>query len=150
MTKIKFPIFFGIILSFVAVVVAEDFDWYYRFRFLDTVMHLMGGFIATWFIYGLYAKKLQFFSKTRVFFFLISVIFVIGWLWELIEYLSEVYSPVYFPLLAHYFGIGSFTDTLVDVFISDLLGGTLFYLICFHKISPTSKATIPNLAETSE
>ncbi len=132
--KIKLPIFFGLILIFLATVVAESFELYYRFRNLDTLLHFLGGFIAAWFVYAIYSSTVRIPSKVKVFTVLMVSVFVIGWLWELAEYLSTVYSPIYAPVVAHYFYLGNWEDILTDVFVGDIPGAVAFYLLYVFKL----------------
>ena len=122
----------SLVLIFLAIFIASNFDLYDRFKYLDKTSHFSGGVIVAWFFSIYFKRALKFFSGFERIVILVSCVCLIGVFWEFAEYLSRVYSPEYAPELYRYFRIGSMADTLGDLAV-DMMGGILFGLFYILK-----------------
>ncbi|OGH70590.1 MAG: hypothetical protein A3C90_04245 [Candidatus Magasanikbacteria bacterium RIFCSPHIGHO2_02_FULL_51_14] len=87
-------------------------------------MHALGGFVTAWSaanVYGLVKEKNRLSIKPFFLFvfFLIGTTAIIGILWEVYEFISDVIAPFAVEL--------TLADTLTDL-LMDMLGGAVFAL----------------------
>lgn len=126
-SKYKWPLLAAIALNFVALYIGEEFGFYYRFAYIDKVFHFLGGVVAAWFFFVLLGERAKSFSALRMVLIAMVFVYFVGVVWEFLEYISTVYSPIYAPWLQHYFSIGSWLDSLGDL-VADMAGGLIVTL----------------------
>ena len=141
---ITYPIIFGIALFILGIFVSGFFELYYKFIYLDTFYHFLGGVVLGWFFYTWLFPiptanlSVVSFSKFTKLFIVVSAICMVGVFWEYAERLSTIYASVHAPWLYHWFSGGNLNDTLLDL-LADMLGGSVF---CFFKISSETAAKL--------
>ncbi|HYU64692.1 MAG TPA: hypothetical protein VEK36_00275 [Candidatus Paceibacterota bacterium] len=118
-----------LLILFIGIYPSEKFEWYAHVHNLDKVMHFLGGFVIAWSIWQLFEWERRQFSGFTIFILVVGGTAIIGIVWEIAEYFSNIYlgpssSPVK-QLIYHYFHGGDLTDTLGDLF-SDLIGAVAF------------------------
>lgn len=131
-TKLKVPVFIGVVIILIAVFPAEWFGWA-NVNFFDKFEHLLGGIVVAWFFSVFLNKELKLTSKFKAGIIIIATVCLVGVLWEFSEYLSSTYGPLYAPIVTKHFYIGDLADTLGDI-LSDLLGGLVFALLYTLKL----------------
>ncbi len=135
--KKKYSFFLAGLIVFIFILhsLALYFSLYWRFRWLDNVMHFLGGFwlgaAALWFI--CFSGKIK--SSGLPFYFLlfsaVALSAVVGLVWEFYEFLSDFFLAGGFPPDPSMLGL---KDTLTDLFF-DLLGALAAGLIFTGKLS---------------
>lgn len=121
--KLRSPIFAGIILLIVGVWISGFFDIYRTWSDFDSLMHLLGGVVAAWFVAALFARdmaKLPLLSATL---FIIGTTLLIGVMWETAEFLSGKYMHDISTLVYQYFRGGNLQDTIADMSLD--IGGAI-------------------------
>ena len=105
-------------------IVSIDVPWW-----LSIIFHFAGGLATAWsalMVYGFYQKKFKLKIRPQFLFylFLISLVALVGILWEVYEYIHDCFSPIVFQ--------PSLTDTMSDL-AADLLGAIAFVGILFFR-----------------
>lgn len=108
---------FGLALVVVGNTLAYRFAWYWRFSWLDVLMHLIGGLTVALLIIGL--TPLFELTPSRVLMAAIVAGLLVGVLWELAQYYGYVLGWQSFNALQ----LG-WSDTLLDL-ASDACGGVV-------------------------
>ena len=136
MNRLIYPVIASAAVLFVGVVISTFFELY-NIPHFDKLMHFWGGFCAAWFFAVYFSRALR--QTPPGFSVLAKVSFagLVGIVWEIAEYASDVLSPVYFPELARFLYIGTLGDTLADL-AADMAGAALLALIWYFKSSPES------------
>lgn len=99
--------------------------WYYTIPHFDTLMHFLGGFwVAMFLVYLIkkYAKDLFRQNKLKEILFLIGITMIIGFFWELYEFLADTF--IFNKAL---FMQQSVVDTITDL-IADFFGVLAYFL----------------------
>lgn len=122
---LKNPITWGIALLIVAILFGEMFSLYYRFAWLDTAFHAIGGFLLAWYMWH-WIASIAMPSYMRIL-IVLSLALAIGVIWEWAEYLSS-FSRESIPTLYRYFHGGNLADTLKDL-VADSLGALAYIAI---------------------
>lgn len=128
LTRSYKPFLVGVIVLFVAIVVAKDFGWYDQFFLMDKVFHVLGGAIVAWFAWSLWAKKMKADSWWVRLIFFVGVVALVGLAWEWLEYLSSISGNA---ALIAYIHIGDLADTLKDL-LADMVGGSVASLLLLY------------------
>lgn len=121
-TYLKNPVLWGIVLLIVAILFGEMFSLYYRFAWLDTAFHAIGGFLLAWYMWR-WTSDIAMPSHMRIF-VVLSLALAVGVVWEWAEYLSS-FSRESIPTLYRYFHGGNLADTLKDL-VADSLGALAY------------------------
>lgn len=121
-TYLKNPVLWGIILLIVAILFGEMFSLYYRFAWLDTAFHTIGGFLLAWYMWR-WTTDIAMPSHMRTL-VVLSLALAVGVVWEWAEYLSS-FSRESIPTLYRYFHGGNLADTLKDL-VADSLGALAY------------------------
>ncbi len=121
--KIFFTFLFGVFLVALATWFLKDLPESNSWFTLDTVFHFVGGMFAAW-CACLIAK-----DKRVV--FVLAVLIGLGW--ELAEYLSLIYGPIYWPVIYPYYHGGGLIDTLHDL-VADVFGIIIFILLYYRYV----------------
>lgn len=121
-TYLKNPVLWGIILLIVAILFGEMFSLYYRFAWLDTAFHAIGGFLLAWYMWR-WTTDIAMPSHMHIL-IVLSLALAVGVVWEWAEYLSS-FSRESIPTLYRYFHGGNLTDTLKDL-VADSLGALTY------------------------
>lgn len=112
---------YSIILLFLVNFWATKFHWYFSVWYFDMPMHFWGGVSVGLMAVWLFLKRNIVFSIKNIL-WLLSLVFVVGFLWEIFEVIfNNMIAGTSFDLL----------DTISDLFF-DLLGGMSAFL--FFKI----------------
>ena len=119
---LKNPVLWGIILLIVAILFGEMFSLYYRFAWLDTAFHAIGGFLLAWYMWRWTADVAMPFDMRML--VILSLAVAVGVVWEWAEYLSS-FSRESIPTLYRYFHGGNLADTLKDL-VADSLGALAY------------------------
>ena len=121
-TYLKNPVLWGIILLIVAILFGEMFSLYYRFAWLDTAFHAIGGFLLAWYMWR-WTADVAMPSGMRML-VILALALGVGVVWEWAEYLSS-FSRESIPTLYRYFHGGNLADTLKDL-VADSLGALAY------------------------
>lgn len=125
-------LYIGVSLAIILIgfdAIANNFSWYWIFRWLDNPMHIFGGLIASyfgillWYIYkwfksGRVATAQELVKNSSVIIPGLIVVLIMGISWEILEYAFDL-SGLDFIHRA---------DTIMDI-INDVLGGILAIII---------------------
>lgn len=111
-------------------ILGNVFEWYYTIPNFDTLMHFLGGFwVAMFLVYLIkkYAKDLFKQNKLKKILFLIGITMIIGFFWELYEFLADTFIFNKALLMQQ-----SVVDTITDL-MADFSGVFLYVLVKFTK-----------------
>ncbi|KKT87180.1 MAG: hypothetical protein A3J46_00170 [Candidatus Yanofskybacteria bacterium RIFCSPHIGHO2_02_FULL_41_11] len=121
------PLICGLIVIIIGSVLATNFHIYSSIVHFDKVLHVSGGLVAAWFFGVIWGSKLSGFSNFEKFLILISLAALIGWVWELMEFIVSASWLAEFPTLHRYIYGGNLIDTIGDL-PADIFGASLFAL----------------------
>ncbi len=129
--RARVPVIAGLILIFIGIFMAGQFDWYYKMDHLDKLFHVIGGVIAGWFAFSLVQKEVTTASRWKQLLIVAGIATLIGVVWECAEYASN-FTRQSLPLWYHFFHGGDLADTISDL-AADISGATLFALWALWK-----------------
>lgn len=142
--SLKFALIFltGI---FIVHAIAGIYDWFFRYWWLDIILHFAGGFwVFVMARYGMQHYRIEITGPKKElvrFFIFVSFVTFLGVLCEFYEFIFDRYIVftgfTYLP--------GTFEDTLLDL-VMDILGGITAYILYFKtqntETQNTNKAQI--------
>lgn len=106
---------------------ALDYHWYFTHRWIDIVMHVLGGFwiaiTALWFTLRFVHDESVLSDKKHLARIIFISVFIVGTIWEIFEFLSGNT----FLHTANFW-----TDTISDM-INNIIGGAALYLYVILK-----------------
>ena len=154
MSSLKFLITFLFFLFGFHVAALINF-WYWKFWWLDIIMHFSGGFwlaaVCIWLIanYQFPISQENFKNKKLASFIIIfSFVALIGIFWEFFEFGLDLISPTKKYVWAMQQGA---VDTISDLFF-DLIGGAVAWLLLTHAPVPPRggmvRGSVPRNTET--
>jgi len=125
------PLFFGILLLFIGIIVSEHWQLYDRIAHFDKVLHVLGGVAVAWMAMATLQNDIGDLAWFKQALIVVAVACLIGVVWEFAEYASNFTRHTY-PLWYHYFHGGDLADTLGDL-AADVSGGAVFALWALYK-----------------
>lgn len=116
----------------------NPFGWYGQWRNLDTVMHVVGGFVTAWTIIQIMStiKPLQkSFASVRGLqvVLTLSLVSTVTIIWELYEFALDTYGHLAVPM--------TLGDSLGDM-VNGLIGASLFLFVYYHVHGTRSSSQI--------
>jgi hypothetical protein len=103
------------ILVFVITVAANRFYWYYSIFGFDKIVHTLGGIFCALLVVALFSERLPQRARARII-AIIFWVFVIGFVWELYEYVVQFYIKSV--------ELANIPDSIGDI-LFDMLGGLI-------------------------
>ena len=115
-----------IAVALVGIVPSGATQWYQQFHLFDKIMHFAGGFVIAWFVATLMKRSAFRDAPVRAILWIIAWTVIVGILWEIAEYLSNVFfadapAGTLKATIWRYYHGGDMRDTILDI-VADTLG----------------------------
>lgn len=107
-------------------VVATTFYWYLVIPWFDMLMHTLGGVFLAMFGATIFSEKIKRISRAHIFLLLISIVFLVGFGWEVFEYIVQF-------VIKGSIQLANIPDSVSDM-VCDVVGGVLgFFFVLIQK-----------------
>lgn len=106
--------------------IATTFYWYLVIPWFDMAMHTLGGIFLAMFGATLFSGSVQRSSSAQNFFLLLSIVFIVGFGWEIFEYIVQF-------VIRGSVQLANVPDSISDM-VCDVVGGILgFFFVLIQK-----------------
>lgn len=114
-----------LVILFIANILALHWSLFWIFPWLDLVLHTFGGFGVGLLCWGMLPQKIRLQEK---FWYTLTAVLVIGFLWEIAEFTLEYFVIIRIPVDM----IDTFSDLVCDI-LGGLLATTMLYQYASQK-----------------